>query len=139
MRGGGMTGRAGSLMGDRKDYDWHMHRTSLILEVVPRVMLRRSALPYGGPCPEPRGARRPNLTLSGAVVLLASVVSIAACSNGAADQVTRPVALGMTSSMMPYYSDGQITLYQVQIPVQLPVRQMTSADVQAVGAAPTRS
>jgi hypothetical protein len=59
-----------------------------------------------------------------------------ACTSGAADQVTQPMALGMTSSTPAYYSDGQLTLYQVATPVPLPVRRMTGADIQAVGAAP---
>lgn len=75
-------------------------------------------------------------------VLAALVASFAAvplgCSDGSADQVTQPVDVGMTTNDggPVYYSDGQITLYQVETPVPLPVRKMTSADVQAVGAAP---
>ena len=71
------------------------------------------------------------------IVLLACALPAAVgCSNPAADQVTRPVALGMTDKIAPFYSDGQITLYQVQIAVPLPVRQMNSGDVKAAGAAP---
>jgi hypothetical protein len=73
--------------------------------------------------------------------LLAAVVAAAlpiagACTNDASDQVTPPVDLGMTDKMAPYYSDGEITLYEVEVPVPLPVRKMTSADLKAVGAAP---
>ena len=69
--------------------------------------------------------------------LVAAALPVAgACTDGAADQVTQPVDLGMTASMAPYYSDGETTLYEVQVPVPLPVRKMTSADLQAVGAAP---
>jgi hypothetical protein len=71
------------------------------------------------------------------VALMAASLPIAGgCANGAADQVTAPVAVGMTDTTPPYYSDGQLTLYQVQIPVPLPVRRMTHADVQSAGAAP---
>ena len=48
---------------------------------------------------------------------LLAVALVVACSNGSGDQVTRPVAVGMTSKMAPYYSDGQITLYQAQTPM----------------------
>jgi hypothetical protein len=35
----------------------------------------------------------------------------------------------MQTGMAPYYSDGQITLYQAQVPVTLPVKKPTSADL----------
>jgi hypothetical protein len=73
--------------------------------------------------------------LRGRAPLLA-IAFAAACSNGSGDQVTRPVAVGMTSKMAPYYADGQITLYQAQTPVTLPVRKPTSADRAALGPAP---
>src|SRR3984957_7098533 len=80
-----------------------------------------------------QGGWRPRI--SGFVPLLALVPTLAAaCSNGSGDQVTAPVAVGMTSGAAPYYADGQITLYQEQTPVALPVRKPTSAD--ALGAAP---
>jgi len=43
----------------------------------------------------------------------------------------------MTSSTPAYYSDGNTTLYQVAIPVPLPVRKPTTAERQALGAAPS--
>jgi hypothetical protein len=53
----------------------------------------------------------------------------AACSNGSGDQVTKPVAVGMQAGMAPYYSDGQITLYQAQVAVTLPVKKPSSGDL----------
>jgi hypothetical protein len=73
-----------------------------------------------------RGGWRPRI--QGLSPLLALAL-VAACSNGGGDQVTRPTAVGMTSSISPYYSDGQITLYEAQIPVALPVKKPTSADL----------
>ncbi len=73
-----------------------------------------------------RGGRRPRIL--GLVPLLVLAVA-AACSNGSGDQVTAPVAVGMTSKMAPYYADGQITLYEAQTPVALPVKKPTSADL----------
>jgi hypothetical protein len=111
-------------------------------------MLRKSTAAVGHrppnrEVPPPRRPRRdvrgPGAKRSSSVsALLAAIAAClpVACTSSAADQVTQPVALGMTSSMAPYYSDGQLTLYQVLTPVQLPVRAMTSADIRAVGPTP---
>jgi hypothetical protein len=80
-----------------------------------------------------RGGWRPRI--QGLAPLLALALA-SACSNGSGDQVTRPVSVGMTSNVAPYYADGQITLYQVQAPVALPVRKPTDAERAALGAAP---
>jgi hypothetical protein len=45
----------------------------------------------------------------------------------------------MTSSMAPYYSSEQLTLYEAQIPVPLPVRRPLSTDLQSLGAAPANT
>jgi len=63
---------------------------------------------------------------------LAAVVG--ACNNGA-DQVTAPIVLGMTSNVTPIYSSQQLTLYEVQVPVKLPVRKPTSQEEQALNGA----
>jgi hypothetical protein len=57
------------------------------------------------------------------VAAFGGLVLAAACNNGSADQVTAPTAVGMTNSLAPYYQDGQITLYQAQTPVALPVKK----------------
>jgi hypothetical protein len=62
-----------------------------------------------------------------------------ACATGAADQITPPVDLAMTSGIAPYYSDGSLTLYEVEVPVALPVRRMTGADMRAIGGPPQGS
>ncbi len=62
-----------------------------------------------------------------------------ACSNGAPDQLTKPVALGMTSATPPYYSVGNTTIYEVQIPVALPVRRPTAAERNGLGPAPAKT
>jgi hypothetical protein len=66
------------------------------------------------------------------LALLASGALFAACAGGSADQVTGPVPLGMTSSMAPYYSDGNTTIYQAQKPVALPVRMPSDSERQAL-------
>jgi hypothetical protein len=80
-----------------------------------------------------RGGWRPRIS---GLAPLSALALVAACSNGSANQVTQPVSVGMTSSIAPYYADGEITLYQVQAPVAFPVRKPTSADYAALGAAP---
>lgn len=102
------------------------------------MMLRSLRSQGRGHSPRRGRARRPTQRAGRAlaVALSCALPAVFGCSNGAADQVTRPVALGMTSTMAPFYSDGQITLYQVQIAVPLPVRQMSNADLSAAGGAP---
>jgi hypothetical protein len=80
-----------------------------------------------------RGGWRPRVLAYAPLVVVGLA---AACSNGSADQVTRPVAVGMTPSIAPMYMDGQITLYEVQSPVAFPVRKPTQADEKALGPAP---
>lgn len=87
--------------------------------------------------PADRGFRAPQGVAWRPRLLLATFAMAAfACSSAAGDQLTSPLALGMTNNMPPYYSDGQLTLYQVMKPVPLPVRAMTAADTKAVGRAP---
>jgi hypothetical protein len=58
------------------------------------------------------------------------------CSSGPpADQLLRPVALGMTAKLDPYYADGNLTLYEVQLPVPLPVERPTQLELRTLGAA----
>jgi hypothetical protein len=87
----------------------------------------------GSAAPARRGPR-PQLAVA------AMLVTLASCANDSSNQLTAPVDLGMTSAeagaLMPYYSDGNLTLYQVSVPVPLPVRRPTQAELQAVGAAP---
>jgi hypothetical protein len=66
--------------------------------------------------------------------MVAAVASTPACEGGAADQVTSPLALGMTSKMAPYYSDGNTMIYEAQRPVPLPVRKPSSSETS--GSAP---
>jgi hypothetical protein len=56
----------------------------------------------------------------------------AACNPGSADQVLPPVDLAMTSNMAAYYTSEQLTMYEAQTPVQLPVRQPTANELSAL-------
>lgn len=63
-------------------------------------------------------------------LLLAALA--AGCSNDSTNQVTSPIELGMTDKMAAYYSDQELTLYQAQLPVQLPVRKPTDSELSAL-------
>jgi hypothetical protein len=82
--------------------------------------------------PPMRGGRPPRVSRFLAIF---AVALAAGCESSGGDQATEPVALGMTSTIGPYYSDGEITLYQVETPVPLPVRKPTHADLSALGPA----
>jgi hypothetical protein len=105
----------------------------MLKEVVTRAAVCGSWLAVWGLGPEGAWGAAPKRL---AIFLAAVAIPVGACADGAADQVTRPVALGMTDQMTPYYDDGQLTLYQVEVPVPLPVRKMSNADTQSVGPAP---
>ena len=98
-----------------------MHRKSWLQEVL-RVVMPRNFQTFGGSLPPMAVGFCPLLLL----------VLAAACSDNSTDQVTKPIELGMTNTMAPYYSDMELTLYQAQIPVQLPVRKPTGSELSAL-------
>ncbi|MEO8876011.1 MAG: hypothetical protein ABI461_10515 [Polyangiaceae bacterium] len=74
------------------------------------------------------------LRLGAASLFLAVVAPLGAgCANTDDNQVNAPVDLGMTDTMAPYYSDQELTLYQAQIPVKLPIRAPTADEAKALG------
>ena len=76
----------------------------------------------------PRSAgARPHLFAVGVVALVAG-----ACAATDGNQVTSPSVLGMNDRIPPYFTDGQSTIYQVQIPVNMPVRAPTQAERSAL-------
>jgi len=89
-----------------------------------RAGLSPRALPHVG--------RRRALSL---VPLAALGTIVAACSQGNAS-VDTPIVLGMTSTAPAYYSDDEITLYEAQKQVPLPIRKPTSAEESALGKDP---
>jgi hypothetical protein len=96
-------------------------------------MSRKSVSAVGSFAPKAAGASPLGSTLALAIVgLLAQ-----SCAPGGSDQQTPPTDLGMTSKLTtPYYSDMNLTLYEVQTHVRLPVRRPNSADLSGLGAAP---
>ena len=67
-------------------------------------------------------------------VLLAALV-VGGCATDA--QVTSPNVVAMSSTTPVYYSDGNTTLYEVQIPVTMPMRAPTPDEASKLGPAPT--
>jgi hypothetical protein len=99
-------------------------------------MQRNDGARDGLHAPNVGGARPRDRLLLASLAAVASLGVAAACSNGSADQVTGPIALGMSSAVMPSYSDGNITLYDVYAPVPFPVRHPTPAESSALGPTP---
>ena len=97
-------------------------------------MLRNSTRQVGRVAPTLVGSR-PRLGLASLAVAVA-VVGVACSNNTSSDQLTQPVDLGMTSKMAAYYSDQNLTLYEAQMPVPLPVRKPTAEEYKALGPTP---
>jgi hypothetical protein len=72
----------------------------------------------------------------GSLVSLVSLVLVAGCADQKENQVLQPFVVGMTTNTAAFYSDGQVTLYQVQIPVPLPMRRPGDAEQKVQGPAP---
>jgi len=109
------------------------------LPVITRTFSRAAgpaAPTHVGARPRPRLRALRAAALLGAAAVAVLAATAAGCSNGSSNQVTPPVALGMTDSMAAYYSDQQITIYEVQKPVPLPVRAPSDQELKALGPAP---
>lgn len=82
----------------------------------------------------PRLRKRSVLRAAAATLFLGMVAPLGAgCANTDDNQVNPPVELGMTDTMAPYYSDQELTLYQAQLPVKIPIRAPTAAESKALG------
>ena len=81
--------------------------------------------PEGAEPPTPAVARpQVVLPLVSGMWLLAMV--IAGCAGDS--QVTRPNEVALTDTTPPYYNVGQTTLYEVQVPVTMPMRAPNTAE-----------
>jgi hypothetical protein len=96
-------------------------------------MLRKTASAVGWWAPKAAGASPRGF----AIAVMALGLLGQSCAPAGSDQQTPPIDLGMTSKLMtPYYSDMNLTLYEVQTHVRLPVRRPTGADLSGLGSAP---
>jgi hypothetical protein len=84
----------------------------------------------GAMAPTLAAARPHVLPLLSAMCLLAAV----GCTQDS--QVTKPTIVGMTDTTPPYYNVGQTTLYEVQVPVTMPMRAPNAAEAAQLGPAP---
>lgn len=81
----------------------------------------RFSLRVEGSSPRAAGAFdhvHPGLAAAVAAVALASV----ACSSEPDERTLQPMQVAMTAGVGPSYDDGEITLYEVKLPVALPIR-----------------
>ncbi len=67
------------------------------------------------------------------LLLTAIVVAAPACASQEDAQVTPPVVLAMTDKIAPFYEDDEVKLYQVSLPVSLPMRRPTDGERAALG------
>lgn len=61
---------------------------------------------------------------------------VSACADREANQVLVPSVVGMTTQTPAFYSDGQVTLYQVTTPVRLTLRRYSDEEGKALRPAP---
>jgi len=97
-------------------------------------MLRNSPAAAGQP-PPTRVGSGPRFAAF-AFAALGVALPVAACSQSSNTQTTAPVDLGMTSTMAPYYMDENITIYEAQTPVPLPVKAPSASDLSSLGPTP---
>jgi hypothetical protein len=96
-------------------------------------MLRKSPAAAGPRAPFPGAG--PHVCF----LALASAVVGVACSQASTNQTTAPVDLGMTPALTAYYNSEELTLYEVQKAVQLPVKQPSADDLANLGATPANT
>jgi len=62
-------------------------------------------------------------------LVFVTAIGVAACESSTdATGIIAPVDVGMTSTVSPYYTDGNLTLYWEQRPVSLPIRKGTGKE-----------
>ena len=94
-------------------------------------MLRNSPA-AAGQLPPTRVGSRPRFV----PFTIAALLAAAACSQSSNNQTTPPLDLGMTSTMAAYYSDEEVTIYESQAPVPLPVKAPSASDMSSLGPTP---
>jgi hypothetical protein len=63
------------------------------------------------------------------VAALAALPSVVfACNSGSDTQQLDPMEVAMTDKVAPFYNDGELELFEAQLPVNLPIARPTPAD-----------
>ncbi len=97
-------------------------------------MMRAVKGPPSEACAPTRRVRAPRGRglVARALVWAVFVGGVGACANEDAAQVTAPIVLGMTPTLRPAYDDGQAQIYQVQLPVRLPIRSPVDLELRGL-------
>ncbi len=101
-------------------------------DLVMNLAIDRSRV--GVSAPSSAVARPHVLPIASGMWLLAAIA--AGCSS-ADSQVDHPNIVGMTNTTPAYYSDGNITIYEVQTPVMMPMRTPNKSEAAKLGSAPS--
>ncbi len=70
------------------------------------------------------GALRPSFLLLAALLALPAM----GCSSEDDTRTLKPVQVGMSADMAPIYDDGEMTLYEVKLPLGFPIKAPTQAE-----------
>src|SRR5438105_14678076 len=70
------------------------------------------------------------------VLALLALAGAASCASQEDAQVSAPVVLGMNDNIAPFYKDDEVSLYEVSIPVALPMRKPTDGERNALAKDP---
>ncbi len=92
-----------------------------------------SSTSFGSVAPNAEGSR-PQRRLGIGVASLVVFAFVGACATTDDNQVTQPSVVGLSDKVAPIYDDGQMTMYQVETPVKLPMRMPTGEEAAALGA-----
>jgi hypothetical protein len=103
---------------------------------LPPPPTREGSTPQMPIIPPPQRPRA-RTTIAFAIAAGITTLLVGACATDDGNQVTAPTVLGMPSTIAPAYDDGEDQLFQVQRPVQLPVRKPTSEEENALGSSTT--
>jgi hypothetical protein len=85
----------------------------------------------GSSAPKVKVSRPHVIPIVSAMWVVAAMVSTGCSSDS---QVTHPTIVGMTDTTPPYYSVGETTLYEVQVPVPMPMRAPDADEAKTLGA-----
>jgi len=73
--------------------------------------------------------RARSLLALSAVLGLALALPMTGCADKGETQVIAPVVLGMLETAKPTYDDGQVQIYEVYVPVELPLRRPADGEL----------
>lgn len=78
------------------------------------------------------GAMAPKVGVLGPALAIGLALTAIGCGDSDETQTMNAVALGMTSDMAASYDDGELTMFEVKLPVQLRISRPTQEERQAL-------